>query len=101
MQVFEPIKQEVIFFILCISKAFVDILANKILSQTSTTFTSNSVKQFRSVQFQSMTTNHSICSEILNTIPCFFLALILLFMQLFPNILSGMANSANPDETAP
>ena len=35
--------------------------------------------------------------KILNTLFHTFLAQILLFMQLFPKIASGMANSADPD----
>ena len=44
---------------------------------------------------------YSKCPKVSNTLFYTFLAQILLFMQLFPNILSGMANSADPDKTAP
>ena len=40
-------------------------------------------------------------SLILNTLFHTFLAEILLFMQLFLKILGGMANNADPDQTAP
>ena len=36
-----------------------------------------------------------------NTLFHTFFALILLFIQLFPKILSGMVNSVDPDQTAP
>ena len=39
--------------------------------------------------------------KILNTLFHIILALILLFMQLFLKMLSGMANSVDPDQTAP
>ena len=41
------------------------------------------------------------CLKILNTLIYTFLAQILLFMHLFPKIPSGMANSVDPDHTAP
>ena len=41
------------------------------------------------------------CAKILKTLFCTFLAQILLFMQLFPKIPSGMTNSVDPDQTAP
>ena len=41
------------------------------------------------------------CPKISNTLFHTFLAKILLFMQLFHKILSGMANSVDPDQTAP
>ena len=39
--------------------------------------------------------------KISNTLFYTFLAQILLFMQFFPKIPSGMANSVDPDQTAP
>ena len=41
------------------------------------------------------------CPKISNTLFGTILALILLFMQLFLNILSGMSNIVDPDQTAP
>ena len=40
------------------------------------------------------------CPNISNTIPYYF-GLKHVFMQLFLKILSGMANSGDPDQTAP
>ena len=47
---------------------------------------------------------YSKCPKILNTLntPSFTgIALILLFMQLFLKIFNGIANSVDPDQTAP
>ena len=44
---------------------------------------------------------YSKCPKISNTLFHTFLAQILLFMQLFLKIPSGMANSVDPDQTAP
>ena len=44
---------------------------------------------------------YSKCPKILNTFIQYFLALILLFMQLLLKTLSEMANSVDPDQTAP
>ena len=44
---------------------------------------------------------YSKCPKISNTLFHIFSAKILLFMQLFLKILSGMANSVDPDQTAP
>ena len=41
------------------------------------------------------------CPKISNTLFHTILAQILLFMQQFLNILSGMASSVDPDQTAP
>ena len=46
-------------------------------------------------------TNYGKCPKIPNTLFHFILAKILLFMQLFLKVLSGMANSVDPDQTAP
>ena len=48
-----------------------------------------------------MVNDYSKCPKILNTLLQTFLAEILLFMQLFLKILSGMVNSVDPDQTAP
>ena len=44
---------------------------------------------------------YSKCPKILNTLFHAILAKLLLFMQLFLEILSGMANIIDPDQTAP
>ena len=43
------------------------------------------------------------CPKLSNTLFYTFLAQILLFMQMFPkvHVPNGMANSVNPDQTAP
>ena len=43
----------------------------------------------------------SKCPKISIALFCTFLAQLLLFMQLFPKIPSGIANSVDPDQTAP
>ena len=45
--------------------------------------------------------SYSKCPKISDTLFHIILAYILLFMQLFLKILSGMANSVDPDQTAP
>ena len=44
---------------------------------------------------------YSKCSKISNILFHIILALIMFFMQLFLKILNGMANSVDPDQTAP
>ena len=44
---------------------------------------------------------YGTCPKILNTLFHTFLAKIVPFVHLFLKILSGMANSADPDQTAP
>ena len=44
---------------------------------------------------------NSNCSKSLNTLFHTFLDKILLFMQLFLKILNGMANTVDPNQTAP
>ena len=39
------------------------------------------------------------CPKIINTLFHTFLVLILFFMQLFPKILSGIANKVDPEQT--
>ena len=45
--------------------------------------------------------NYRKCPKISNTLFCTILAKILLFMHPLLKILSGMANSVDPDQTAP
>ena len=44
---------------------------------------------------------HGKCPKIFNTLFYTFLAQILFFMQLFPKIPCRIANSVDPDQTAP
>ena len=45
--------------------------------------------------------HYGTCPKILNTLFYTFLVQILLFMQLFPKISSGIPNNVDPDQTAP
>ena len=52
-------------------------------------------------KFKKTACKFSKCPKISNTLFHTFLVQILLFMQLFPKIPCGMANSGDPDQTAP
>ena len=51
--------------------------------------------------WQKYCTKYGKCPKILNTLFHTFVDKIMLFMWLFPKILSGMANSVDSDQTAP